>query len=977
MSRILRTQRWWTLLGLALLFGTAGCADTTAPPVTGEVRGAVLVEGVGLAGVQVELSGDLRRETVTDATGRYSFEDVPAGPYVVTIREFPSDAVFSSVSRTAVIARDSGSRTVTVDFLGNFIRTSRITGQVRTVGRPLPNVSVRITGPDTTLVTTDDAGSFTAAGLRRGTYQVAISGFPGDVTFVSTSTTVQVGTGETAEVRFEGQREATSGLVISSLNRRLASGELEAVDPGDLRGRIEVQLTVNPGQETPRSVQLLLGGDLVAEQSFGPDGTPDPDPVPGIVQLSTDPSGVSFSLNVVVNTAEFDEDTGEVRFQNGESLLLARLATLEGGDVVTTAQTPVTLANRNTFTARLEPERGPVAGPQGEGWVGGDLTLEVLPVIYSPERGVSSVTVELGRTEGGGFRELSVEGAGPFQLTFPGSDPSASGTLVGYQTPSGATDEFRVRSALFDDGTRLSSPAVLVPELRIDNVPPPGGSFALPAQDGEHDCCLGNWVGAGFSFSTAFDGTADEGVGGTKATFHAGPAVLSDVELAALPAVETGDDVEPSSNNSAYRAVAVYSDALGNHVLIPLAPSAGNSLANESGAVFGVDLTPPGVRFSSSSIEPWTVNPASGSSWILRADDRESGFSGMPARTTVRRIEPGSDGGGACVFPGGATCDPGPDNLTRAVPAGGQAYFRYRSRVLDRAGNPSESLTAWILRDTSSPQVLELSVPTLPDAGGSFTLEAPVEDNVDLHRGEAFHRFAPAGDRAAVRFPFSAADTLGVRFDGSPVGMAIARWTLPVVVALEGTSEEGPEADAPDGQLQVLDRFLAIIQDAARNDGVREASVDLPAGAAPRSFSVSERGGDEGVGTWRIRADGDSVCSLRSHLTEGGNCSSAPATVAVQARARGRSGVFPEPFAAVHFYAVVDGRARWLGRAEQGTLASDTSGDTGRLWEWSFEWTPEMGFPAGTHPLVAVGVDEEGNALRTGTLDTVTVVGAN
>ncbi len=928
-----------------------------------------------MADVTVELSGDQRRETTTDAAGRYDFDEVPAGAYVVSLRSLPFDAVFNSTSRTAVIGRDSGRRIITVDFLGNFIRTSRITGHVRTVGRPLPDVSVRIMGPDTTLATTDEAGDFVAAGLRQGTYEVEISEFPADVTFASTRTTVEVGAGETAEVGFEGERELTSRVVISSLNRRLTSGEVEAVDPGDLRGRIEVRLDVDPGQESPQRVELLLGDELVAQQSFGPDGTPEGDLAPDLAGSSVDPSGVSFSLTFIMDTGEFDEDTGEVRFQNGEFRLLARLATREGGDVMATADMPVTLANRNTFTARFDPERGPAAGPGGEEWVGGDLMVEVLPVIYSPERAVSSVTVELGRTDGGGFRDLSVEGTGPFQVTFPGSDLSAPASVAGYQTPPDTTDQFRVRSASFDDGTRLSEPAILVRDVRIDNVSPPGGTFTLPAQDGQSDCCLGNWVGAGFSFSSAFEGTEDEGVGGTRVVFHAGPADLSDTELTELPPVERGSELGASSTNSAYRAVAVHADALDNRLILPMTPSTGNSEANDqSAAVFGVDVTPPQVRFSGESVAPRTVNPPSGSAWVVRADDRDSGFSTQPARTTIRRIAPGVDGDTGCVFPGGATCDPARDSLTRPVPASGQAYFRYRTRILDRAGNPSEALSSWILRDTSAPEVQEISAPSLPAPGEAFEVDAPVADNVDLHRAVAFHGFAPADGRAETQVPFVGADTLGTRFDGSPVGVAIAAWSLPVVVALEGTSD----SDAPDAVVQELDRLIVIAEDAARNEGLLQQSVDLPPGASPRSFSVQERGEDEGVGSWTLDADGSSVCSLRSGPSgEGATCASAPGTLTLRATGAGRAGSFPEPFTVVHFYAVVDGRARWLGRTEGGSLASDTSGDTGRLWEWSFQWTPEVDFPAGTHPLVAVGVDEEGNALRTGGLDTVTVVGAS
>jgi hypothetical protein len=327
----------------------------------------------------------------------------------------------------------------------------------------------------------------------------------------------------------------------------------------------------------------------------------------------------------------------------------------------------------------------------------------------------------------------------------------------------------------------------------------------------------------------------------------------------------------------------------------------------------------------------------------------------------------------SCVFPGGSACTPAADSLFRPVPGTGQGYFRYQVRVLDRAGNPSGTLTRWTLRDTSNPEVVELSWPGTVQAGSTFQAAAGLRDNVDLHRAQAALRFAPAGGQSALHLPFAPPDTVGTPFDGTLIPNATARWTLPVVAVVEGVST----SDAPTGTLQPLDRMQVTAWDVAGNVGTGEGSVGLAPGASPRSFTVSERGGDEGVRSWSLSPQGTSVCSPRSSLPGGGTCGSAPASIELRAGAVGRGGAFPAPFAAVHFYAVVEGRARWLGRQDTGSMVRDDAGDTGREWRWTLSWTPEADFPAGEHPLLAVGVDGEGNALRTREIGGVTVVGGS
>ena len=58
-----------------------------------------------------------------------------------------------------------------------------------------------------------------------------------------------------------------------------------------------------------------------------------------------------------------------------------------------------------------------------------------------------------------------------------------------------------------------------------------------------------------------------------------------------------------------------------------------------------------------------------------------------------------------------------------------------------------------------------------------------------------------------------------------------------------------------------------------------------------------------------------------------------------------------------------------------GGLQVDDVGQEGREWRWTLDWEPEAGFPAGSYPVVVLGLDEDGNALLSGESSPVTVTG--
>ncbi len=213
---------------------------------TASVRGTVTVEGDGLSGVTVRLSGMSDAQATTDASGQYSFTGLRAGRYAVEISGFDSDEVgFSSTSGFADLGVGD---TEVVSFDGTYLRTAGIRGQVSVEGAGLAGVTVSLSGEgDDRTATTDAGGQYAFAKLRAGDYSVAVSGYDSDaIGFDATSQSVTVALGETANVRFDGAYLRTSGVVgqvsvagmgIGGVAVTLASADMDSMtDTTDASG---------------------------------------------------------------------------------------------------------------------------------------------------------------------------------------------------------------------------------------------------------------------------------------------------------------------------------------------------------------------------------------------------------------------------------------------------------------------------------------------------------------------------------------------------------------------------------------------------------------------------------------------------------------------------------------------------------------------------------------------------------------------
>ena len=204
------------MVEVAVEVGDVGQADFTGHFIrTSAVAGQVIIEGEGLAGVTVTLSGgpaDESYTSMTDAEGMYSFAELRPGDYTISISDFDTrDYEFASTSQDVSVDLDE---TETRDFTGVLLRTSGIAGRVSVEGMGLGDVTVTLSGGDDRTAMTDASGQYAFAGLAAGDYMVSIMVESNAYVFSEseTSKSVTVGDDESKIVNFEGAHDTSASV---------------------------------------------------------------------------------------------------------------------------------------------------------------------------------------------------------------------------------------------------------------------------------------------------------------------------------------------------------------------------------------------------------------------------------------------------------------------------------------------------------------------------------------------------------------------------------------------------------------------------------------------------------------------------------------------------------------------------------------------------------------------------------------------
>jgi hypothetical protein len=169
-----------------------------------------MVESQGIDGATVTLNTGVSATTASG--GAFSFQEVDAGAYTVTLSNFPEDASFSETSGSATISEDG--QVVAVNFTGSWVRTSVVLGWVEVEGDALSGITVKVTGANQESETVPPR----PASMR--------SPVSGPATTLSKSPVTDLGT---RELRF-GDASGREGLLPPPVEEALAGAHADEIE---------------------------------------------------------------------------------------------------------------------------------------------------------------------------------------------------------------------------------------------------------------------------------------------------------------------------------------------------------------------------------------------------------------------------------------------------------------------------------------------------------------------------------------------------------------------------------------------------------------------------------------------------------------------------------------------------------------------------------------------------------------------------
>jgi len=134
---------------VAGLIVAAGCADDPVALLPGDISGTVRVDGVPLANVAVSVTGPVTKNGMTDEAGQFSFPDLSAGTYTVTVTN--PDELQYEFSVTSETVDVTAGATATVSFAGTF-KASVSSIDVIDAGSILKTLSITLDRPSSVVV---------------------------------------------------------------------------------------------------------------------------------------------------------------------------------------------------------------------------------------------------------------------------------------------------------------------------------------------------------------------------------------------------------------------------------------------------------------------------------------------------------------------------------------------------------------------------------------------------------------------------------------------------------------------------------------------------------------------------------------------------------------------------------------------------------------------------------------------------------
>jgi hypothetical protein len=392
------------------------------------------------------------------------------------------------------------------------------------------------------------------------------------------------------------------------------------------------------------------------------------------------------------------------------------------------------------------------------------------------------------------------------------------------------------------------------------------------------------------------------------------------------------------------------------------------------GGTFGADFTPPAnvtLTFSDGNTNDFAyaaLSPAV--SYILASTgDNASGISATtPGVVSIRRdnsVAPlvscllGSGTLPACNQVAAA----GTGNITNG--SAGEGYYNLTAQMTDVAGNiaPAAAFTRRYLVDATIPTFtgnVGMNAQYAGNAPAAFT-NLLANDNLDLNQLFGVLQYTTAA--VNIQYPSQSIGAFGLPLEKTFSGT----YTIPSLIrCINAAGNFAQDLSAEAQQIT----FSAT--DQANNAG----TVSPVAGALPAALdNCGAIGNMPAPATFISFADSAVVYpgTGRTQVSKSGSTTSPNSTTGT-ANLRVVADVSldnaPEPFTRVEFYRLnASGNFVLIGTSAPGVLNQTV---TNRTWTYTFSWDPDASIPNGANTIIAIGIDAQGDAVRTAGV-TVTV----
>ena len=772
-------------------------------------------------------------------------------------------------------------------------------------------------------------------------------------------------------------------ISIQNITQAFTPGS-PTINNNNVFGTIDVNMNVDPGEQVVQRVEVLIDNVVACTQNLTPAQSEE-------IRIAAAFEDIQDAIvSCQINTAKFDTTTGVAAYFNGPRTISAR-AVIAGGNDVATPTTPLIFNNVSGVIATITNDNAPdpnsaIHPGTGLQWIGGGATLKLIGVSYVSGTTVASVNCTIFSKDP--FNFVLTNGTATQAYSGTSTWSATDKDLNGYNTPTllATTGEsVACPSAVLSNGQPLPAPSgstllnfgpfpgqltngaqPVLQFFRVDNLAP-GAAAANPGVT-QTAITLGAlaspWVNATTSFApnatttnalgipalsvlNAFAGATDieEGVDAITVTVYA-PAAggtlsgsAANCSLTGLTAVANGGALAATTVSTAYPLRIVFKDALGNQTCLDQAS-------------IGADFVAPTiVTVTGPAANSFFVSQAAMPDFVFSVTDNASGFGAEPVVVRIVRLD--SANTAFCVIGTGTGCTANDTILTfdptRALTNSG--YYTITYQVKDQAGNLTTATTITYLLDQVAPTWSGgVSLPSVIAGATTNTFTATPADNLDLDDVFGVVDY-PTID---IRYPNQSLGDYGapLQMGGTAIGYAVANWMRCV---------NNPADFATTTNLPT--QIGLVVTDQAQNQ-TGTLSPLFGANAQPCGA----------VGATAINTFGPTVATLPATKTEvdidGANLATNSATTAtLTAVADVPINTSADPFARVDFYyETAPGSNVWrLAGSATGALAQTP---TTRTYTYTFVWDPDANVPSAALPgasvaVMAIGVDAQGDAVRT------------